>query len=963
MATYNNDVELGVTAGVALIPGFATYIENGSGTTPGSSLTTVTEVSTGNNAELTGNAGSLTARNLTYYCSTFDGGDLNNSSPMTFENCSIHIGDSVQRNLAIPMTWTNVDFFNNADDTSNFLWGTFGNGSGTYGVLDADGHITTAGTSARGLSRPMNWTNVRIFCAGGLRMVVNGARPGQSSFSNVDFNPAPGRGAFGELPFLPFSDARWGQFYRTDNFPNTGDILFARLTGGMDRNNLNINTNWMIQPQWDIRNLDGETAQVAVDGRCFVYFVNFNLPADASNLTLRGGQGTSSTSSGQNGPTRIISCYGWNPLVNGGTNDVKYIWDNSGSANSFAIHTVPATFTGGNTDGTAVQPAVFTTGSTEPANFNGFFIIQEDTGSLTDNARAAGETITQYTTRDVHIFSYESQVNTVVGTTFNANFGRAITLVPNAHEINADLTWRQEQVIDEAADVFLNGRTAGQGGTNVDITTLEHLYPTLKSVAFDIGSLSDDRFNIAPFEGGLRFLGDVTFDATRTNSISGTTGAFIIRLQDSNTGVGVVPILNFTTLPGTGGHNVDWTVNTRTFDAPITIVSGVHSNFPLDWTNGLTFGGAVEIARPAAGTVLDWTNVEIPDGVTVRFPGTSAFSILGLTAAEQGRITGTGITFLDNPIINTLRITARAGWLGVRIDDVEAVAPRRFTTAEITAGQVEFTLSDQTSPDGAAFGNLTSASTVEMFVKYDSTPDLANSVVYQEQYQTVNYDSVTTGTVLPFTQTQPVPLTLVSAASAAAPTRFVVEQVSSSADGQVQLRNPAGDVAFNPLSNGDTLSGAIQLGNLQTTFNSFYNNRATTTNPITVYGQGNITTFDGDRLSIRSGNRPGGTPPFVQHIVSGWESTAGTTLFPTTNNIVEIINQSPGLAIVPVDTIISGVDASATASRVQNAERGVGYVVGDTDNDGNPVGTRSRFAGIRPKRAVYNTNTSYEDIL
>ena len=130
-----------------------------------------------------------------------------------------------------------------------------------------------------------------------------------------------------------------------------GDNLWARLTGGMDRNDIDIATNWMIQPQWDIRNLDGQTAQVAVDGRCFVYFVNFNLPADASNLVLRGGQGTDATSSGQEGPTRIISAYGWNPIINKqtiNTNDIKYVWDDS-IATGFQIHTVPATFTGANT--------------------------------------------------------------------------------------------------------------------------------------------------------------------------------------------------------------------------------------------------------------------------------------------------------------------------------------------------------------------------------------------------------------------------------------------------------------------------------------------------------------------------------------------------------------------------------------------------------------------------------------
>ena len=461
----------------------------------------------------------------------------------------------------------------------------------------------------------------------------------------------------------------------------------------------------------------------------------------------------------------------------------------------------------------------------------------------------------------------------------------------------------------------------------------------------------------------MRFLGDVTFDATRSNSISGVTGAFIVRLQDSNTGVGVVPILNFTTLAGTGNHTVDWALNTRTFDAAITLIGGVHSNFPLDWSNGLTFGGTVEIGRPTAGTELDWTNVEIPAGVAVSFPGTAAISIRGLTTAEQGRITGQNITFVENPVINTLRIPAQEGWFALRIrdgSDTEAVAPRRFSPTEIAAGEVTFTLSDQTSPDGAAFSNLVDGDFAEVFVKYDSTPNLANSVVYQEQYQRVNYLSAAAnnGSIISFTQTQQVAQTLVEAASAVTPTRFVVEPTpGTSAVGQVQLRNPTGDTAFNPLDNGDTLSGAIQLGNFETVFQSFYQNRGTTTDPTTVYGQGNITTFDGDRLRIRSGNRPGGTPPFVQHLVQGWEAAVGTTIFPVTNNISEIINNSPGLAIVPVATIVAGVNAA-------DVTRAAGYLVGTTTQAGVPTAAGSRLnAVVRPKRADYDPNVTYEDIL
>ena len=134
------------------------------------------------------------------------------------------------------------------------------------------------------------------------------------------------------------------------------------------------------------------------------------------------------------------------------------------------------------------------------------------------------------------------------------------------------------------------------------------------------------------------------------------------------------------------------------------------------------------------------------------------------------------------------------------------MAPRRFSSTEIAAGFAEFTLSDQTSPDGPAFSNLVAGDFVEAFVKYDSTPNLNNSVVYQEQYQQINYlaAEANNNAIVSFTQTQQVALTLVSAASAVAPTRFVMEPVSGGDVGDVQLRNPTGDTAFNPLNNGDT---------------------------------------------------------------------------------------------------------------------------------------------------------------
>ena len=979
MASYSTDVELGVTAGVDLVTGFDAYIERNSGTSVGDSLNDITAAATGNDAQFPANTGSLTGRNLSYFCSNITGGSASTSAPITFTDSSIFLGASAGTNLGLPLTLTNVNIHSTHPDGTSFNWGTFGNGSGTYAVLDADGHVTTNGSDARGISRPWNWTNVNVFGSGGMRMLINGARPGQSTFTNVNFNPAPGRGAFGELPFLAFADATWGQFYRDDNFPNAGDVLWARITGGMDRNDIDINTNWMIQPQWDIRNLDGETAQVAVDGRCFVYFVNMNLPANVGNLTLRGGQGTSSVSSGQQGPTRIIQAYGWNPIVNkptgNETNDVKYVWDNG----AFNVQTVPATFTGGNTDGTAVQPADFASGGTEPTGFNGLFILQTDTGAISLNTIAAGNTVEQYTARDIHIFSYDTQVNTLDGTTFNDNFGRAIPITPLAHEINADLTWRAQQDIEEQVDVFLNGRTLAQGDPTETMTTLEHVYPTLKAYAYNNPNRSDQRFRVAPFEGGLRFLNNTVFTDTLDTQIN-ASGLMIMRLQVANTGVGIVSSLDFRD-ENDANISVNWLSEARTFDAAITITGGIHVNFPENWASGLTIVGATTLSRPTAGTTLDYTNVNIPDGTTVTFSGTDAFSISGLTDAEQARIVNTdnSITFVAAPVTNTLRIPAQSGKFAIRVrdgSDTEAVAPRRFSTAEITAGFVEFTLSNQTSPSGAAFSDLVAGDMVDVYVKYDSLiSSTADNVVYQESLQTLPYNAVTNNTVLNVNVPLPVTEVLVGRA---VPTPNGVGFVGSQvAQNRVQFlvsgaNSDNANIPGGILTNFQSQGLAIEIANDQEYFNAWYNNRATTTSPIAIYPVA-AAEWDPSRIVFGSGN----TEPFtqgsqtvnipVQQRGADWSIQAGTSgVLYLRGAGVDELSFPPSLQ-ASLNTVAqaasAGLDSSATAARVQNAERGIGFIVGDTDNDGNPVGTRSRFAGIRPKRSVYNDATPYEDIL
>ena len=82
---------------------------------------------------------------------------------------------------------------------------------------------------------------------------------------------------------------------------------------------------------------------------------------------------------------------------------------------------MPATFTGGNTDGTSVVPAVFNDGDTEPADFNGFFLIQSDTGVLESNALADGDTCCLcIQVRDVPLWLYHPVVSPVDLTTIHA---------------------------------------------------------------------------------------------------------------------------------------------------------------------------------------------------------------------------------------------------------------------------------------------------------------------------------------------------------------------------------------------------------------------------------------------------------------------------------------------------------------------------------------------------------------
>ena len=920
MALYTSENVLGAQF-ISFADALDAYIERTSSVGVGNSDTDLGDLgsqgsysasATNRFAQMTTNTASLTGTNCTYFCTNLFNGGTANSSPVNFTNSSIHLGhDEAAPNNEIidwwfPTNFNNVNIYNEA--TGSLTVGIYGNGSGTnFPTFDANGHITTNGDGHKARARTWIWNNVNIYGNGGLQFLMNGVVPATSSFSNVSFNPAPGRGAFGELPFVSFADATWGQFYRPD-FPLVGDSLWARLTGGMNRSDLNVLTNWMIQPQWDVTALDGQTAQVAVDGRCFVYFVNMVLPADASNLTLRGGQGTQAAVTGQNGPTRIISCYGWNPLINGGTNDIKYGFD------GFNIQTVPATFTGGNTDGTSVLPADFASGSVEPAGFNGFFIVQSDTGSLTANTIAAGDTVEQYTPRDIQIFSYDTQLNTIDGTTFNQNFGRTVTATPNEHLINADLTWRSSTIIDEPVDPFLNG-IALTTDFSTTLTSLDEIYPTLKSVAYAQGRSDNNRFRIVPSEGGLRFLEGVDFETTFDNRISTLSGSFFVDLQQTNIGVNFVNTLMFVD-ENNNSQNINWSAvdgQGRTFAGAITIIGGTHQYFPEDWTNGLTLGGAITINRATQSATLDWTNVNIPDGATVNFTGTTALSIAGLTAAEQGRVSGDNINFPVVPVTNRIVIpTPAAGRYAIRqtVGDVntEIVPPADFSAGDT----ITHTIND------TVFTNP--ADTVQVYVKYDSTIGVGGTV-YSESEQVFIFNS--DGSDINYIPQIVAPVLVDTA------TPLVGHNIAARADGNNVIVSIANTLNNNrlELDANETLGALISAANTNAYWDAWYANRVMSATPLFDYVQGFRTSVDARFVTLASGNRIG-ADGFVQHQIANTVRNAasvGDTLIEAGTGIPELTVQLSDLAIVDPGLIASAVDASNTASSVEDIVNYEGY--------------------------------------
>ena len=860
-----------------------------------------------------GATGSLTGDDCTLIVDGFFSEILNASTPVNLTNTRIHLTSTAIgiENWWFPTTFTNVDIYHSEPAaTGEHTVGIYGNGTGTFPVLDANQHITTVGTDSRGRSRPWNWDNVRLFGSGSLVFLLNGVIPADSSFRNVNFNPAPGRGAFGELPFVSFPGAQWGPFYR--DF--LGGNLFCRQTGGQLRTGYSSLGNWVPQPQWNLIGLDGETTQVGIDANIWVVYPNLLLPTNHANLSFRGSQGVDGTNT-----SRATSVLGWNPT---GLNEDVFM-----NFSGFVLLNVPQTYTGAQTTGEVGPSPVVSGNPVVGATNNGYFLVQTD---VTLNDTTTNHQIGEYVDRDINLFSYQTQVDTIVGGVLNRQFGEPHTIsISNADQINADLTWSTDTQFEFTEDPYLEMRALLDNSPSNNISDSRFFYPELKAVAYNARNTASNRLPIVHSGIGLEFLGNVVFHSGLNTSIATGTNTITLRATDQLT-TSTVNIFEFRDAAG-DNVNVDWTTNTRTFTDPVVMVGGNHSNFPLDVRSGLTFGGAVQLNRPESDTILDWQNVVIPDGATVTFPGTDAFTILGLDLAERARVTGDNITFADPTADYVLSVGNVNGPYRMIILNNDGTFNR-----DIPGGTGDVTNSTAPAPVRVNSSTLTTGEIIRIYYKPEN--DLANSVAYLTTVVDTGPLSSTLENDMSFpalpTQIPdlalPDPSEIYTGASVL-PARGAGNTLTLSIAGATRMGN-------------DLDSGITQQLLLSATDEIAYFNSMVLSLRSVDHISPDVGSMVLNDVTLSSGEA--GTVQQLQAV-----TLTGTSLITTltvSGITVRSVNIHPNPAGATIAGLIEAIDTSRTAN-------GVGYILGEPEN--------SSTLGITPREADYNTDENYRDNL
>ena len=360
---------------------------------------------------------------------------------------------------------------------------------------------------------------------------------------------------------------------------------------------------------------------------------------------------------------------------------------------------------------------------------------------------------------------------------------------------------------------------------------------------------------------------EVTASRMNTYDVTASRGLVILNGDIRVDLVGAVgsPTMTVAQLFG-GTDNVPGTAGqiTLTSDAPITIQTNDTSRFTYGTANNVTIE-----AIPAGLATNTWS---IPTPVAGRYAVTS--TIGGVNAIIQ--------------------------------------APTDFAAGATVSG----TISSST---------YSTADSITMWVKYDSQFSAGSLQYYLENAQTLNFSS-TDGTVLGFS-----PGSAEVAAFAIDEQADVPSNVSftASADGNnalVEITNSSN--ASLTLTFNTSLQLIADIANSSAYFDSWFNNRGTTTAPIVVYGQGYVSNIDASRITFESGNTDGGFR--LQHTTGNWSNSSSTGTFASSRTgAPEVVSVIAGLALVNPTDIRNAMDSSVAAGRVERIANAAGWLADD----------------------------------
>lgn len=938
MTTYSSFQEIGQTP-ATYAAGTEVFIEP-SGTAIAASATDVTE---DNVISMDSNSGSLTANS----CILISGGATNATAS---SSSAMHLNSvtwNISSDAATFQQWVFPTFFDNVDihfTGTGTLFGIFGNGSGTnFPTFDDNWNITTEGDGAKARGRPWQWNNVRIFGNGtGTQAILNGVIPDNdaegnplSFFNNVDFYPSPStiarlrRGAFGELPFVPFANANWGPFTRTAE----NGLYIARQTGGMRRTELSITGNWLIQPQWNCAGVAVDS-QIGIDANCFVFYPNIT-PSTTNTVSFRGWSNNAATraANGTTGPARAINCVSWNPNIitpPGATQDFRLVYQDIPGVTTqvFSVPQMPFN--------NATVPTAFTSGDLVDNTFNGLFVVHQDILLTGDSTSSTNFPITTPTARDIHIFSYANQFDTVAGDDVTRQFGEPIPVGPaRFNPINADLSYTSTDNLDFPVDPFLNGVALADTADTNAVSNTDNIYPELKGLAYNNREVENLRLPVIMTENSFRFIGGALEFVTLPSTINSTTGATLLNTAD-NLSVGSVNTFIFRNEAGSQILPVTWRTD-MTFDGPITIQGGTHINLPITFPNGLTIGqGDFNILNTNAITV-DWSGVTIPANATVTITTFADFRIEGLSQADFDRIVNS-----PSSTGQVIRVPPTANYV--------------FTTGALDG---RYALQRVRSGVGTiiASGDITGGTPFTISIRSSTTTP---GDVYNLYYKPTN-DPTVRGYETAVATTGPVSTSLasdVNVSAMALPIPSALFETDVYPGASLSATNPVVAVGGDNPGIQVSITGATAMGNdlngrisqnllLRATDDANYFAQMVQLQRTQDFIRPDVRSTIIDDVTLTTGNGPTQTQQQLQSItLEGSSGVATITVIDITVPAVIIHPNPEGLTD---GDILDAINSSRLS-------QGVGYILGQ--------GSDTSLIGISPRETDYDkTSTTYSDNL